>query len=115
MYEYKCYVVRVVDGCTVDAQVDLGFNVLVRQRIKLYGIHADDIKSLDDKLREKATASKNKLAELLGKEFICQTILNKRGKIGRTLGHVFIEDESGNRINVNQKMIDDGYATSYGE
>ena len=115
MYEYKCYVVRIVDGCTVDAQVDLGFNVLVRQRIKLYGIHAEDMKSIDTNIKDNALASKNKLADLLGKEFICRTVMNKRGKIGRTLGHVFIEDSDGIQTSINQKMIDDGFATAYGE
>lgn len=115
MYEYKCFVIRVVDGCTVDAQIDLGFNVLIRQRIKLYGINCEDIKSTDESIRQKAVASKNKLTDLLGKEFICQTIMNKRGKAGRTLGHVFTEDENGVKIDINQKMIDDGYAVTYGE
>jgi micrococcal nuclease len=115
MYEYKCFVIRVVDGCTVDAQIDLGFNVLVRQRIKLYGINCEDIKSSDDFIRQKATASKNRLIELLGKEFICQTIMNKRGKAGRTLGHVFTEDENGVRIDINQTMITENHAVTYGE
>jgi endonuclease YncB( thermonuclease family) len=115
MYEYKCFVIRIVDGCTVDAQIDLGFNVLIRQRIKLYGINCEDIKSLNDPIRQKAIASKNRLTDLLGKEFICQTIMNKRGKAGRTLGHVFTEDENGVRIDINQKMIDEGYAITYGE
>jgi len=115
MYEYKCFVIRVVDGCTVDAQIDLGFNVLVRQRIKLYGINCEDIKSSDDAIRQKATASKNRLTELLGKEFICQTVMNKRGKAGRTLGHVFTEDENGVRIGINQKMINEKHAVTYGE
>jgi len=115
MYEYKCFVIRVVDGCTVDAQIDLGFNVLIRQRIKLYGINCEDIKSTDESIRQKAVASKNRLTDLLGKEFICQTIMNKRGKAGRTLGHVFTEDENGVKIDINQKMIDDGYAVTYGE
>jgi len=115
MYEYKCFVIRVVDGCTVDAQIDLGFNVLVRQRIKLYGINCEDIKSSDDTIRQKATASKNRLIELLGKEFICQTVMNKRGKAGRTLGHVFTEDENGVRIDINQTMINEKHAVTYGE
>lgn len=115
MYEYKCYVIRVVDGCTVDAQIDLGFNVLIRQRIKLYGIFCEDIKSITETERNKAIASKNKLAEMLGKEFICKTVLNKRGKVGRTLGHVFVEDETGNETNINQKMINEGFAIPFGD
>ena len=104
MYEYKCYTIRVIDGNTIDAQIDLGFNVLVRQRIKLYGI------GVLDHNNEKA---KNKLAELVGKEFICETIMNKRGKAGRVLGRVFKIDDLGNRIDVNQTLKDEGFASEY--
>lgn len=112
MYEYKCYTMRVVDGSTIDAQIDLGFNVLVRQRIKLYGIITPDIKSNDKDL---ALAAKNRLAELLGKEFICETVMNKRGKAGRILGRVYQIDDLGNRIDVNQQLKDEGFASDYGD
>lgn len=112
MYEYKCYTMRVVDGSTIDAQIDLGFNVLVRQRIKLYGIITPDIKSNDKDL---ALAAKNRLTELLGKEFICETVMNKRGKAGRILGRVYQIDDLGNRIDVNQKLKDEGFASDYGD
>ncbi len=115
MYEYKCYTVRVIDGNTIDAQVDLGFNVLVRQRIKLYGINTADIRSTDDAEKNSALLAKNKLTSLVGKEFICQTIMNKRGKIGRTLGNIFVEDENGDRIDINQAMINSGLAYKYGD
>lgn len=111
MYEYKCYTIRVVDGSTIDAQIDLGFNVLVRQRIKLYGIITPDMKTDN----AKAIAAKNRLAEMLGKEFVCETIMNKRGKAGRILGRVFQIDEQGNRIDINQKLKDEGYASEYGD
>lgn len=111
MYEYKCYTIRVVDGSTIDAQIDLGFNVLVRQRIKLYGIITPDMKNDT----AKAMVAKNKLAEMLGKEFVCETIMNKRGKAGRILGRVFQIDEQGNRIDINQKLKDEGYASDYGD
>jgi len=69
MYEYKCFTIRVVDGNTIDAEVDLGFNVLVRQRIKLFGVHCSDIRSADPKEKERAQKARNRLAELVGKEF----------------------------------------------
>ena len=105
MYEYKCHTVRVIDGSTVDAQVDLGFNVLVRQRIKLYGVNSGDVKSIDENTRNKALSAKNKLTELLGKEFLCRTIMNKRGKAGRILGHIFVETENGNLIDINKEFF----------
>jgi micrococcal nuclease len=115
MYEYKCYTTRVVDGNTVDALIDLGFNVLIKQRIKLYGVYTYDSNSSSESEKLKAIEAKNKLIEYIGKEFICQTIMNKRGKVGRTLGQIFVEDESGSRIDINQKLIDEGFASKYGE
>lgn len=115
MYEYRCYVVKVVDGSTVDAHIDLGFNVLVRQRIKLFGIDTADIKSLDSAERDRAAAARNRLVDLLGKEFICKTILNKRGKAGRTLGHVFVLDNDDHLTNVNKQLVDEGFAIPYGD
>ena len=45
MYTYLCNTVRVIDGNTVDAIIDLGFNVTIRQRIKLYGVYVSYIRS----------------------------------------------------------------------
>lgn len=115
MYEYKCLTIRVIDGSTIDAEIDLGFNVLVRQRIKLHGIHCLDIRSSNEKEKNLATQAKARLAELVGKEFYCNTIMNKRGKAGRTLGHVYILDDNKNRIDVNQTLINEGHCTRYGE
>ena len=106
---------RVIDGSTIDAEIDLGFNVLVRQRIKLHGVNAPDIKSSDPKEKEHAQKARSRLVELIGKEFYCHTIMNKRGKAGRTLGHVHIMDANENRIDVNQILINEGLATRYGE
>jgi len=115
MYEYKCFTVRVVDGNTIDAEIDLGFNVLVRQRIKLYGVNVPDIRSYDEKEKARATAARDRLVELLGKEFVCQTIMNKRGKAGRTLGQAYVLDVNGQKIDVNKTLIDEGFATKFGE
>ena len=81
MYTYQCSIIRVIDGNTIDAIIDLGFNVTIRQRIKLYGANVLDVRSNNEQDRNKAIASKNRLTELLGNEFICETILNKRGKV----------------------------------
>ena len=90
MYEYKARLIRVIDGDTIDADIDLGFGVWVRQRIKLYGINTADSKSKDPQQREAGVNARNKLLELLPREFVVQTILNKRGKFGRVLGKVFV-------------------------
>lgn len=115
MYEYKCFTIRVVDGNTIDAEVDLGFNILVRQRIKLHGVLVPDLRSFDEKEKQKANHARQRLTELVGKEFYCNTVMNKRGKAGRTLGYVYTVDENENRIDVNQTLIDEGLATRYGD
>lgn len=115
MYTYQCNTIRVIDGNTVDATIDLGFNVTIRQRIKLYGVNVSDIRSSDDTVRQQAMASKQKLAELLGNEFVCETIVNKRGKAGRVMGKLSTAGTDGSRVNVNQQLIDQGFAERFGE
>ena len=114
MYTYQCNTLRVIDGNTVDAIIDLGFNVTIRQRIKLYGVNVQDIRSNDEKVRQQAIASKTKLTELLGNEFVCETIVNKRGKAGRVMGKLTI-DSQGSKVDINQQLIDLGFAERFGE
>lgn len=115
MYTYQCNTIRVIDGNTVDAIIDLGFNVTIRQRIKLYGANVQDIRSLDEAEKAKAVASKNRLTELLGNEFICETILNKRGKAGRIMGNLYTVDSQGNKNSVSEQLIQEGFAERFGD
>jgi len=115
MYTYQCNTIRVIDGNTVDAIIDLGFNVTIRQRIKLYGANVRDIRSLDEAEKAQALASKNRLSELLGNEFICETILNKRGKAGRIMGNLYTVDSQGNKNSVSEQLIQEGFAERFGD
>ena len=101
MYEYKARLVRVIDGGTIDADIDMGFQVHIGQRIKLFGVNAPDPKSHDSVEREKGIASKNRLIEILPKEVVVRTMLNKRGKVGRILGTVLVKEEHGELTNIN--------------
>ena len=115
MYTYQCSTIRVIDGNTVDASIDLGFNVTIRQRIKLYGVNVGDIRSNDDTVRQQAVASKQKLTELLGNEFVCETIVNKRGKAGRVMGKITSTTSDGSKVDVNQQLINQGFAERFGD
>ncbi len=97
MYEYPCRMIRVINGNTVEADIDLGFGISIKQNIRLFGIDNTD---------ESMTA----LIKALPREFICQTIYNKRGKIGRVLGIIFREEENGERVNINDALIAQGLA-----
>lgn len=112
MYTYKAKLVRVIDGDTIDAEIDLGFNVLIRQRIRLYGIDAPEARTRDLEEKERGLAAKQRLTEILPKEFIVETILNKRGKFGRILGILHIKDAT-NNINVNDMLVEEGHAVKY--
>ena len=113
MYTYKARLIRVIDGDTVDAEIDLGFGVFMKQRVRLYGINTPASRAKDTDEREAGLASKQRLTEILTKEFIIETILNKRGKCGRILGVLFIEEQDGSRKNVNQTLVSEGFAKEY--
>lgn len=113
MYTYKAKLVRVIDGDTIDAEIDLGFNVLIRQRIRLYGIDTPEARTRDLVEKEKGLAAKQRLTEILPKEFIVETVLNKRGKYGRILGILHVEDTDGNKTNVNDQLVNEGHAVKY--
>ena len=113
MYTYKAKLVRVIDGDTIDAEIDLGFNVLIRQRIRLYGIDTPEARTRDLAEKEKGLAAKQRLTEILPKEFVVETVLNKRGKYGRILGILHVEDTDGNKTNVNDQLVNEGHAVKY--
>lgn len=109
MYEYRCRLIRVIDGNTVEADIDLGFNIWTKQKIRLYGVEIAAPHLSNKELVEKQAAI---LKNILTKEFFVQTLLNKRGKIGRVLGIVFI-DTATDRINVNDMLIIGDKAKKY--
>jgi micrococcal nuclease len=116
MYEYKCKVLRVVDGDTVDVDIDLGFGVWMhKERVRMMGIDTPESRTRD--LVEKAfgLASKERLKELLpvGSMSILKTEIDKsgedkKGKFGRILGDFFIDDRRATDI-----LIEEGHAVAY--
>lgn len=113
MYTYKARLIRVIDGDTVDAEIDLGFGVYMKQRVRLYGVNTPASRAKNSDERELGLASKQRLTEILTKEFIIETILNKRGKFGRILGVLYTEEADGTRTNINQKLVSEGFAKEY--
>ena len=113
MYTYKARLIRVIDGDTVDAEIDLGFDVFVRQRIRLYGINTPESRTTDLVEKEKGLAAKQRLIELLPREFVVETILNKRGKYGRVLGILKVAGEDETLTNINDLLVEEGHAVRY--
>tara|TARA_R100000149_G_scaffold11173_1_gene4059 strand:+ start:239 stop:661 length:423 start_codon:yes stop_codon:yes gene_type:complete len=110
MYEYKCNITRVVDGDTVDAEIDCGFDIIYKSRIRLYGIDTPEsrTRNLDEKARGKLASQfiKDKIAE--AKLVKVKTKLDKKGKFGRVLGSIIADD-----LNLNQTMIEKHLAVAY--
>ena len=113
MYTYKAKLIRIVDGDTIDAEIDLGFDTIIRKRIRLYGINTPDTKTKDLDEKAKGLASKQRLTELLDKEFVVETILNKRGKYGRVLGVIYNISANNKRLNINEVLVNEGHAVKH--
>ena len=114
MYEYAARVVRVVDGDTVDVDIDLGFSInMKKQRIRMYGINAPESRTKDLEEKERGLKAKEYLKTLLEVEsVVLQTHLDDRGKFGRILG-TFIVELDGESVNVNETMVATGHAVEY--
>lgn len=110
MYTYSVKVTRVVDGDTVDVDIDLGFGMSYRkQRVRMMGIDTPEsrTRNLEEKFYGKA--SKAHLVEKL-KDQKVKLVSHDKGKFGRILGELFIGD---NPVSVNQQMIDEFHAVPY--
>jgi micrococcal nuclease len=118
MYEYRVTVNRVVDGDTVDVDIDLGFGiVLTDERVRIMGIDTPESRTSDPIEKVFGLASKNRLKELLGPEAILRTQVNKdgedmKGKFGRVLGD-FVTVINGEQKMVTEVLIEEGHAVPY--
>lgn len=106
MYDYKCAVIRVVDGDTVEINIDLGFDVWYRSPARLMGINAPEMHGAT---KVAGTASKIHLESLLASGNV--TVLTHgrdKDKYGRVLCTFMV-----NGNNVNQTMVTEGFAVPY--
>lgn len=114
MYEYRVKkVLRVVDGDTIDVDIDLGFNVSYTQRVRLAGIDTPESRTTDLKEKALGLEVKEYLKHCLegAEDIIIQTEKpDSSEKYGRILGWLFINDDE---ISLNEKMINEGYAWEY--
>lgn len=110
MYEYRCKIVKVVDGDTVDVDIDLGFGVWMRnERIRLFGIDTPESRTRDLEEKKYGLAAKDFLIKWTsGGEITLKTQKDKEGKFGRILGELWTFD-----TNINQKLIDEHHAVAY--
>ena len=116
-YNYKAKLVRVVDGDTVDALIDVGFDIWFKKRIRFKGI--DTWESRTRNLEEKALGLKAKartkelLEKVSSKSGYFRIKSYGLGKYGRVLADVFIMDKDGKQWNINETLISEGHAYVY--
>ena len=109
MYEYNCKVKRVVDGDTVDVVIDLGFDIHYASRVRLYGIDTPESRTRDKDEKARGFISKDFLKSWLDKgNVVIRTRKDKKGKFGRILGEMVVDD-----ININELMIEEHHAVKY--
>ena len=114
MYEYKCTVNKIVDGDTVDVDIDLGFGVvLTDERVRIMGIDTPESRTRNKIEKLFGLAAKRRLKELLSQQCVLKTEINKdgedmKGKFGRVLGDVVVDG-----VNINKSMIHDHHAVAY--
>ena len=114
MYEYRVKkLINVVDGDTIDVEIDLGFDISINKRVRLAGIDTPESRTTDKMEKSLGLESKAKLKQILSS---ATTVIIKTEKpdssekYGRVLGWLYIDDTN---ISVNDTLIASGYAWSY--
>jgi micrococcal nuclease len=109
---YSAKVVRVVDGDTADAMIDLGFDTWVKKRIRFYGVDTWESRTRNLEEKKKGLAAKDYVKNLLENSDEGKFLLKSHGvgKYGRVLGELFVK---GHETSVNELLKENGHAYEY--
>ena len=118
MFNYNAKCIKVVDGDTIDAEIDLGFDIKVTKRIRLAGINAPESRTRNLVEKKLGLAAKEKLKDLLEGAANCFELESQElGKYGRVLGKLHINKLAGKdkltQVCINDELVKLGYATEY--
>ena len=112
--EYDVHLIKVVDGDTVDVDIDLGFGICLKdERVRIMGIDTPESRTSDKVEKVFGLAAKERLKQLVEKDTILKTFAAKdgedmKGKFGRILGDFVVGDKM-----VTEIMIEEGHAVKY--
>ena len=112
MYQYFVKnVLKVVDGDTVDVEIDLGFDLTKKERVRLGGIDTPESRTRDLEEKKLGLQAKDYLKSLImnADKLIVRT--EKDGKFGRMIGYLYMNPEA--TVSLNQMLIDEGFAWMY--
>ena len=109
MYEYKAFVRKVYDGDTITVDIDLGFEVMLKnQKLRLYGINTPEVRG---ESRELGIAVRDLVRQRISNKWVTlKTHKDKKGKYGRWLGEIY---ESGAEESLNDWLLNEGYAVEF--
>jgi endonuclease YncB( thermonuclease family) len=117
MYNYKISLLRVIDGDTIDAEIDLGFDIKVKKRIRFLGINTPESRTRDLEEKARGLAAKDRVKQLLDG---CDNIQLKShgvGKFGRCLGEIMLDKVDGSEkltlVSLNELLISENHAVEY--
>jgi|TARA_R110002074_G_scaffold142598_2_gene289232 micrococcal nuclease len=115
MFDYNFKLVKVVDGDTIDVDIDLGFGVWLRnQRIRMMGIDTPESRTSDDEEKVYGLLAKQRLITLLADAKVLRTFKDGRGKYGRILGEVICYYAAEDRwAGSSEIMIAEGHGVKY--
>ena len=117
MYEYRCKVIKVIDGDTVDVDIDLGFDIMLRdERVRIMGIDTPESRTRDKVEKKFGLAAKEFVRFMMpvGSAQTITTQKDKTGKFGRILGDFKIWDkEKDETKSLTQIMLDNHHAVPY--
>ena len=117
MYNYKISPLKIIDGDTIDAEIDLGFDIKVKKRVRFMGINAPESRTRDLEEKAKGLAAKDRVKALLDG---CKNVQLKShgiGKFGRCLGEIMLDMVDGSEkltlVSLNELLISEGHAVEY--
>ena len=117
MYTYKAKLDRVIDGDTIDVNIDLGFDIQIKKRVRFAGINTPESRTRDLEEKAKGLAAKDRVKAILADNEIFTLQSEEIGKYGRVLGKIYLGRLDGKdhltQVCLNDQLITEGHAVEY--
>ena len=111
MYNYKARVLNIVDGDTLDILIDLGFNITIKERVRLYGVDTPESRTRNLEEKKKGLAAKQFVKDWLDDAEV-EITTEEKGKFGRYLAIIYVPGVNA-KVNFNKMLITEGHAREY--
>ena len=117
MYTYKAKLDRVIDGDTIDVNIDLGFDIQIKKRVRFAGINTPESRTRDLEEKARGLAAKDRVKAILAENETFTLNSNEIGKYGRVLGTIYLNRLDGKdcltQVCLNDQLIKEGHGVEY--